>query len=56
MVKHDDYMTPYTAWSDICEYLPKDRKVWEAFRGVVDVAGVFWLPVAIRDLLALLLR
>ena len=33
MVKHDDYMTPYTAWADICEYLPKDRKVWEAFRG-----------------------
>ena len=33
MVKHDDYMTPYSAWADICEYLPKNRKVWEAFRG-----------------------
>ena len=33
MVKHDDYMTPYTAWADICKYLPKDRKVWEVFRG-----------------------
>ena len=33
MVKHDDYMTPYTAWADVCEYLPKDRKVWEAFQG-----------------------
>ena len=26
-------MTPYTAWADICEYLPKDRKAWEAFQG-----------------------
>ena len=33
MVKNDDYMTPYTAWADICEYLPTDRKVWEAFQG-----------------------
>ena len=33
MVKHDDYMTAYKAWADICKYLPKDRKVWEAFRG-----------------------
>jgi hypothetical protein len=33
MVKHDDYMTPYKAWADICKYLPRDRKVWEAFRG-----------------------
>jgi hypothetical protein len=33
MVKHDDYMTPYKAWADICKYLPRDRKVWEAFHG-----------------------
>ena len=33
MVKHDDYMTPYPAWADIGEYLPKDRKAWEAFQG-----------------------
>ena len=33
MVKHDDYMTPYKAWADICKYLPRDCKVWEAIRG-----------------------
>ena len=31
--KHDDYMTPFSAWANINQYLPKDRVVWEAFYG-----------------------
>jgi len=29
----DDYMTPFSAWEDIREFLPKDKVVWEAFYG-----------------------
>ena len=31
--KHDDYMTPYYAWKNIENYLPKDKVIWEAFYG-----------------------
>lgn len=31
--KHDDYMTPFSAWDDIKEYIPKDKIIWEAFYG-----------------------
>tara|TARA_S200002703_G_scaffold45132_1_gene39474 strand:+ start:613 stop:1104 length:492 start_codon:yes stop_codon:yes gene_type:complete len=31
--KHDDYMTPKSAWEAIEEYLPKDKIIWEAFYG-----------------------
>lgn len=31
--KHDDYMTPKTAWEAISEYLPKEREIWEPFYG-----------------------
>jgi hypothetical protein len=31
--KHDDYMTPLSAWKAINEYLPKDKVIWEAFYG-----------------------
>jgi len=31
--KHDDYMTPKSAWENIDAYLPKDKIVWEAFYG-----------------------
>jgi len=31
--KHDDYMTPFTAWANIIEYIPKDKVIWEAFYG-----------------------
>lgn len=31
--KHDDYMTPKHAWSDIKDYIPKDKIIWEAFYG-----------------------
>ena len=30
---HDDYMTPFSAWEAIAEYLPKDKKIWECFYG-----------------------
>lgn len=30
---HDDYMTPKTAWENIKEYIPKNKKIWEAFYG-----------------------
>jgi hypothetical protein len=32
-LKHDDYMTPKTAWEDIQNFLPKDKIIWEAFYG-----------------------
>ncbi len=32
-LKHDDYMTPKTAWQDINEYIPKDKTIWEPFYG-----------------------
>jgi len=32
-LKHDDYMTPKTAWEDIQNYIPKDKIIWEAFYG-----------------------
>ena len=31
--KHDDYMTPRSAWEAIKEYIPKDKVIWEAFYG-----------------------
>ena len=31
--KHDDYMTPKTAWEDIQNYIPKDKTIWEPFYG-----------------------
>tara|TARA_R110000772_G_scaffold4771_1_gene17043 strand:- start:78 stop:581 length:504 start_codon:yes stop_codon:yes gene_type:complete len=31
--KHDDYMTPFSAWEAISDYIPKDKVVWEAFYG-----------------------
>jgi hypothetical protein len=30
--KHDDYMTPLSAWENIKDYIPK-VKIWEAFYG-----------------------
>jgi hypothetical protein len=30
-IKHDDYMTPKYAWENIKQYIPKDKKIWEAF-------------------------
>jgi len=32
-IKHDDYMTPKSAWEAIDEYLPKDKVIWESFYG-----------------------
>lgn len=29
--KHDHYTTPFHAWADIKQFIPKDRVVWEAF-------------------------
>jgi len=31
--KHDDYMTPKSAWENIVDYIPKDKVIWEAFYG-----------------------
>jgi len=31
--KHDDYMTPKYAWENIQQYIPKNKKIWEAFYG-----------------------
>jgi len=31
--KHDDYMTPFSAWDNIKQYIPKDKVIWEAFYG-----------------------
>ena len=32
-LKHDDYMTPYNAWENIKDYIPKDKIVWVPFYG-----------------------
>jgi hypothetical protein len=32
-LKHDDYMTPFSAWENIKDYIPKDKLIWEAFYG-----------------------
>ena len=32
-MKHDDYMTPLSAWANIKNYIPKDKVIWEAFYG-----------------------
>ena len=32
-LKHDDYMTPQSAWENIKQYIPHDRVIWEAFYG-----------------------
>ena len=31
--KHDDWMTPKSAWEDIQTFIPKDKVIWEAFYG-----------------------
>ena len=31
--KHDDYMTPKSAWEDIKHLIPKGKVLWEAFYG-----------------------
>lgn len=31
--QNDEYYTPKEAWQQIQKYLPKDKLVWEAFRG-----------------------
>jgi hypothetical protein len=32
-LKHDDYMTPKSAWDNIKHLIPKDKVIWEAFYG-----------------------
>ena len=32
-LKHDDYMTPKSAWENIQHIIPKDKLIWEAFYG-----------------------
>jgi hypothetical protein len=32
-LKHDDYMTPKSAWENIEQYIPKDKVLWECFYG-----------------------
>jgi|TARA_R110002111_G_scaffold262488_3_gene338787 hypothetical protein len=32
-IKHDDYMTPKSAWEAIQQFIPKDKVIWEAFYG-----------------------
>ena len=34
--KHDDYMTPKSAWEAVQQYIPKDKVMWEAFYGNGD--------------------
>jgi hypothetical protein len=31
--KIDDYMTPFSVWEDIKDYIPKNKTVWEPFFG-----------------------
>ena len=32
-IKHDDYMTPKSAWENIKQFIPLDKVIWEAFYG-----------------------
>ena len=32
-IKHDDYMTPKSAWEAIEQFIPKDKLIWEPFYG-----------------------
>lgn len=32
-LKHDDYMTPKSAWENIKHLIPKNKVIWEAFYG-----------------------
>lgn len=32
-MKHDDYMTPKSAWENIQHLIPRDKVIWEAFYG-----------------------
>lgn len=32
-MKHDNYMTPKSAWENIQQFIPKDKVLWEAFAG-----------------------
>jgi hypothetical protein len=32
-IKHDDYMTPKSAWENIKDFIPKNKIIWEAFYG-----------------------
>lgn len=32
-LKHDDYMTPKSAWENIQHIIPKEKVIWEAFYG-----------------------
>lgn len=32
-LKHDDYMTPKSAWENIKDFIPKNKLIWEAFYG-----------------------
>lgn len=32
-LKHDDYMTPKSAWENIKNLIPQDKVIWEAFYG-----------------------
>ena len=32
-IKHDNYMTPKSAWENIKQFIPKDKVIWEAFYG-----------------------
>ena len=32
-LKYDDYMTPYSAWENIKEFIPVDKEIWEPFFG-----------------------
>ena len=34
--KHDDYMTPKSAWENIKQYIPNDKIIWESFYGNGD--------------------
>jgi len=31
--KHDDYMTPKSAWESVSHIIPKDKVIWEPFYG-----------------------
>ena len=46
MVKHDDYMTPFSAWKDVSAYIPRHLTLWEASTGTARLVPTWPLSLS----------
>lgn len=49
--KYDEYMTPFSAWKEIEQYIPKDKIIWEAFYGD-GVSGANLIKLGCKEVIA----